>query len=274
VIVPTRNAFDYLHACIESLLNTDYPNFSITVCDNASNCKKTLDYLKKLEKSGIHIVRWPYPFNFSAINNLAVNRSTTELVCLVNNDIEAPNSDWLKEMVKQLLRENVGAVGAKLLWPNGMVQHSGIQLGLHGLAGHVGNNWLDTDTGYHDINQQTRSVSGVTAACLLVRRDDYISLGGLDEHAFPIAFNDVDFCLRLRESGKRIVISTDAKLIHAESATRGKDDIPPTRARLDREKSNLLYRWKEQLYADPYYNPNLNLDRYSHSGLAIPPRHL
>lgn len=274
LIVPTRDGLQYLKPCIDSLRRTDYPAFQICVVDNGSSCTETLAYLQAIEQAGVKVLRWPYPFNFSAINNVAVAQADSTLVCLVNNDIEAPDPGWLKAMVRQLMREGVGAVGAKLLWPNGMVQHAGVQLGLHGLAGHVGNNWHHDDVGYHHLATHVRSVSAVTAACLLVRRDDYLAVGGMDEQAFPVAFNDVDFCLRLRQSGRRIVITPEATLIHAESVSRGDDDLPPKRARLEREKARLWERWQSQLMNDPYYNPNLNLDRYSHSGLAIPPRHL
>ncbi len=273
LIVPTRDGLDYLRPCIESLRHTDYPAFTITVVDNGSSDADTLAYLADLEVQGVTVLRWPYPFNFSAINNAAVREADTDLVCLVNNDIEAPDPGWLKAMVRQLMRSGVGAVGAKLLWPNGMVQHAGVQLGLHDLAGHVGNNWHATDTGYHQIATYVRSVSAVTAACLLVRRADYLAVGGMDEHAFPVAFNDVDFCLRVRSAGHRIVWTPEVTLIHAESVSRGEDDLPPKRARLDREKARLWERWQDLLFNDPYYNPNLNLDRYSHSGLAMPPRY-
>ncbi len=154
-----------------------------------------------------------------------------------------------------------------------MVQHGGVQVGLSGHAGHIGNNWMDNDSGYCGINQIVRSASAVTAACLLMFRADYQRLGGLDEEAFPVLFNDVDLCLRLRADGKRVVWSPAARLIHAESASRGRDEQQNKRARFEREKSNLHARWGGILFRDPNYNPNLNLDQYSHAALALPPRH-
>ncbi len=273
LIVPTRDGIELLKPCIESLLRTDYPGLDICVVDNGSTCKHTLSYLKRLPSKGVRVLSWPYPFNYSAINNFAVNHADSEIIGLINNDVEALDATWLRAMVTQLMRDGVGAVGAKLLWKNRMVQHGGVQPGLHGLAGHVGNNWLDSDPGYCGINQVVRSASAVTAACLLIRKADYEQLGGLNEHAFPVAFNDVDLCLRLRASGKRIVWTPEAVLIHAESASRGADHSPEQRSRLEREKANLQARWGELLFRDPYYNPNLSLDQYSHTSLALPPRH-
>lgn len=274
LIVPTRDGIEFLEPCIESLLRTDYPEIDICIVDNGSTCEHTLSYLKSMSSRDVRVLSWPYPFNYSAINNFAVGYSNSEIIGLINNDVETIDPSWLKVMVTQLMRDGVGAVGAKLLWKNHMVQHAGVVLGLHGLAGHIGNNWLNTDPGYCGINQIVRSTSAVTAACLVIRRADYDQLGGLNENAFPVAFNDVDLCLRLRAIGKRIVWTPHARLIHAESATRGSDQLPEKRARLEREKANFFSRWGDELVNDPYYNPNLNLDQYSHTTLALPPRYL
>ncbi len=273
LVVPTRDGIDLLKPCIESLLRADYPALDIFVVDNGSTCQQTLAYLQQLPGRGVRVLSWPYPFNYSSINNFAVHRTGSEIIGLVNNDVEALDSTWLKAMVTQLMREGVGAVGAKLLWRNRMVQHGGVQVGLSGHAGHIGNNWMDNDSGYCGINQIVRSASAVTAACLLMFRADYQRLGGLDEEAFPVLFNDVDLCLRLRADGKRVVWSPAARLIHAESASRGRDEQLDKRARFERERSNLHARWGGNLHRDPYYNPNLNLDQYSHAALALPPRH-
>ncbi len=272
LIVPTRDGVSLLRNCIDSLMQTDYPNLSIWVMDNQSTDKETLDYLRHLESTGIPVLKWPYPFNFSSINNYAATATRADAIGLINNDIRALEPGWLKAMVRQLMRKGVAAVGAKLLWPNRMVQHLGVCLGLHGLAGHTGNQWMDSDAGYHQLNRITRTVSAVTAACLLVRREDYLAVGGMDENAFPVNFNDVDLCLRLGEKIGRVLITPEAVLEHAESATRGRDTQPEMLARLAREKSNLQQRWSHKIYNDPFYNSNLNLERYSHEGLAFPPR--
>lgn len=177
-------------------------------------------------------------------------------------------------MVSHLMRENVGAVGAKLIWPNGMVQHGGVVVGINGLAAHTGNQNTCDDAGYLAFNQVAREQSAVTAACLLVHRDVYEKLNGLEEHLFPVAFNDVDFCLRLRQLGCRIVWTPFAVLIHAESASRGKEDTPAKMSRARREQNNFISRWKDLLLDDPYYNPCLAGDYVSgpYGGLATPPR--
>jgi len=274
LIIPTRDKADLLRRCIDSIAGTDYPRLDIIVMDNDSAEPQALSYLEQLASRGGAVRVEPYPgtFNFSAINNRGVQLAEGELIGLINNDIEALDAGWLKAMVTHLLRPGVGAVGAKLLWPNGMVQHAGVVLGLHGLVGHIGNNWYRDDPGYFDYNRITRSVSAVTGACLLCRRADYLAVGGLNETDFPVNFNDVDFCLKLRRLGKRIVWTPDATLLHAESASRGKDKQPDRRSRLAREKDRFMQKWRHWIIDDPYYNPNLNLENYSHAGLAIPPR--
>ncbi len=272
LIIPTRDHLKLLQRCIESLLKTDYPHLEIIVIDNDSAEPDALAYLKQLKSKKIEVIQHPGVFNFSAINNHAVQHAKGRIIGLINNDIEAIDSGWLKAMVRHLLRPNVGAVGAKLLWPNGMVQHAGVVLGLHGLVGHTGNDWHKDDIGYFGYNQITHSVSAVTAACLLCYREDYLAVGGLDEKDFPVNFNDVDFCLKLRSIGKRIVWTPDAQLLHAESASRGGDDTPDRLGRLAREKNRLMQKWHQWITDDPYYNPNLNLDAYSYAGLAVPPR--
>jgi GT2 family glycosyltransferase len=208
------------------------------------------------------------------MNNRAVAAAKGRIVGLVNNDIEALHEGWLDEIVGQLLRPGVGAVGAKLIWPNAMVQHGGVVLGVGNVAGHFGNRLADGDWGDHGRNQLPLQVSAVTAACLFVRKSDYLAVGGMDEVAFPVTFNDVDLCLKLRARGQAIVWTPFAKLLHAESASRGKEDAPQQRARAQREVDMLRRKWGPVLLRDPAYHPSLNLDPHSHAfgGLALPPR--
>ncbi|SDX27180.1 Glycosyltransferase, GT2 family [Pseudomonas syringae] len=275
LIIPTRDQFALLQACIEGLLTaTDYPDMEIIVVDNQSSDPQTLTYLEQLSGRGVRVVPYPHAFNYSAINNYAISHATGELIGLINNDIEIIDAGWLKEMVSQLLRPGVGAVGAKLLWPNRMVQHGGVVVGVNGLAAHTGNNLEQQDAGYLGMNQITRRQSAVTAACLLLRKSVFDELEGLDEQAFPVAFNDVDLCLRIREKGLSLIWTPFAELIHAESASRGKDQTPEKRARGQREQQGFIDRWSQSGQSDPYYHPALSLDYLSgpYGGLAMPPR--
>lgn len=275
LIIPTRDQLGLLQACIDSILQfNDYPRLELIVVDNGSSERNTLSYLRKLQKQGVTVIDAPGQFNFARLNNLAVAQASGEVIGMINNDIQVLHTGWLQEMLSHLQQPTVGAVGAKLLWPNRMVQHGGIVLGPGHVAGHYGNLLADDDWGDHGRNQLTHQVSGVTAACLLMRKQDYLALGGMDEVAFPVAFNDVDLCLRLRQQGKAIVWTPFAKLLHAESASRGQEDTPQKRARAQREIEQLRQRWGETLLHDPAYHPSLNLDAHSHafSGLALPPR--
>lgn len=277
LIVPTRDQVGLLRTCIDGLLNnTDYPNLEIIVVDNQSSDPATLAYFETLPAQGVNVLPYPQPFNYSAINNYAAGQATGELIGLVNNDIEIIEAGWLKEMVSQLLRPNVGAVGAKLLWPNRMVQHGGVVVGVNALAAHTGNNLAQRDPGYLGMNQITRRQSAVTAACLLLRASVFEEINGLDERAFPVAFNDVDFCLRIQQLGLHLIWTPFAQLIHAESASRGKDHTPEKRARAGREQQGFIERWLPVSQNDPCYHPALSLDYLSgpYGGIAIPPRPL
>ncbi|MGE8043366.1 glycosyltransferase family 2 protein [Pseudomonas monteilii] len=275
LIIPTKDQLTLLRTCIEGLLSqTDYPDLEIIVMDNLSVVPETLDYLAELPSRGVQVIAHPYPFNYSEINNAAVRHATGQIIGLVNNDIEILHDGWLKEMVSQLLRPGVGAVGAKLLWPNRMVQHGGVVVGVNGLAAHAGNLLAEHDAGYLATNQLTRQQTAVTAACLLVHASVFQTLGGLDEVRYPVAFNDVDFCMRIRALGLKIVWCANAQLIHAESASRGKDIAPEKRARAQREQKHFTDRWFSKGEQDPFYHPALSHDYLSgpYGGLALPPR--
>lgn len=260
-LIPTRDRVDLLRPCIQGLLEqTDYPHLEIIVIDNGSSCPETLAYLNRVSRLGVRVLPYPQPFNFSTMNNLAVSHATGELVCLLNNDILIREAHWLKAMVRELLRPKVGAVGAKLLWPNTMVQHAGVVVGINGLAAHVGNDWSIHDLGYLGLNQVARCYSAVTGACLLLRRRDYQEFGGLDAVRFPVNFNDVDLCLRLRERGLKVVWTPQARLEHLESASRGHDAESAQAARARREQHSLRARCGGLEQADPAYHPALAHD--------------
>lgn len=275
LIIPTRDRVELLERCITTLQQyTPWADLEIMVVDNDSVQALTKTYFRKIAKQGVTILPVPGAFNFATLNNVAVNAARGEIVGLINNDIEALHTGWLEEMVSHLLSPGVGAVGAKLLWPNGMVQHGGVLLGVGNVAGHYGNRLADADWGDHGRNQLVQQVSAVTAACLFLRKADYLAVGGMDPVAFPVAFNDVDLCLKLRAQGKTIVWTPHARLLHAESASRGHEDTPQKRARAQRELEHLRQRWGHVLLHDPAYHPSLNLDPHSHAfgGLALPPR--
>jgi O-antigen biosynthesis protein len=190
----------------------------------------------------------------------------------LNNDIQAQSDDRLGEMLSRIVTEDVGAVGAQLLWPSGVVQHGGVVLGPNFAAAHAFNDRITGDNGYGDLLKVAHECSAVTAACLLTRRKDFIEVGGMDELRFPVNFNDVDYCLKLRALGKRVVLTPHAKLLHLESASRGADRSPDRKARFERELQNLRTKWADVLAADPFYSPLLSLDPIPYSALAYPLR--
>jgi GT2 family glycosyltransferase len=273
IVIPVRNKQPLLQACLESIAEAATAAAAdIMIVDNDSSELDMRDYLAQLAKSGTFVVSVPGPFNFARLNNIAAEKSDSELLCLLNNDILARDSQWLREMQSRIAESDVGAVGALLSWPNGVVQHGGVVLGPNFAATHAFNDRIDTDPGYGDLLRVAHECSAVTAACLLTRRSDFIAVGGMDEVRFPVNFNDVDYCLKLRGIGKRIVFTPHARLFHLESASRGADRSPEKAARFDRELRNLRSKWGEYLVRDPYYNPALSLDPVPFSALAWPPR--
>lgn len=253
IIIPTRDRADLLEACLSSVLDkTHYQAIEILVVDNQSVEAATQQCFQHYQGRGVRIIDYPKPFNYSAINNHAVAQAQGEVICLLNNDVELISADWLEEMLGLLLRPGIGAVGAKLLWPNEMVQHGGVVLGEGGLAGHYGNHLHDQDAGYMYRNQVTQQLSAVTAACLLLRKSDYLAVNGLNTFDFPVAFNDVDLCLKLQAKGLRNIWSAHAKFWHFESASRGKEDNPAKAARAYREAQALKRYWGNVLVNDPH----------------------
>ena len=262
VIVPTRDGLEILKPCIEGLIhNTNYKNLEVIVLDNGSKEPEILNYFEQLlQYSFIKIVRDDGPFNYSALNNHAVRESSGDLICLLNNDIEIIHDDWLSEMVSLAIRPEVGCVGAKLLYPDDTIQHAGVIMGLGGYAAHSHRGIGRHESGYFCRAQVRQNLSAVTAACLLVKREIYDAVGGLDE-SFKVAYNDVDFCLRVKHAGFNNIYTPYAELYHYESKTRGSDNTPNNQKRFDSEKELLLNRWPEVIGSDPAYNPNLTRSR-------------
>ncbi len=273
IIIPTKNAYELVKQCIESVREkTDYPNYEIIVVDNGSTERDTLDYLKSLRRSRItKILPLDVPFNYSQLNNHGVSRSSGDIIVLMNNDVEVITPNWMTEMVSLASRPDTGAVGAKLLYPDNRVQHAGVILGIGGVAGHAHKYSDRNDPGYFGRLSHRQNTSAVTAACLAIRKSVYLEVGGLDEDNLSVAFNDVDFCLRVREAGYKNVWTPFAELYHHESVSRGPENTREKQERFAREVAYMQKTWGRKLTSDPAYNPNLTLDAEDFS-LAFPPR--
>ncbi|MEJ2404298.1 MAG: glycosyltransferase [Candidatus Thiodiazotropha sp.] len=259
IIIPTRNGKVLLKQCIDSIRErTEYRNFNITVVDNQSDDPDTLSYLSELDgQAGVQVLRYDHPFNFSAINNFAVKQSQGELVCFMNDDIEVLSPGWLNEMVSQAARPEIGAVGARLWYPDGRLQHGGVVLGLGGVAGHAMKYTFRENRGYMGRSVLVQNYTAVTAACLLVRRDVFEQVQGFDEENLAVAFNDVDLCIRIYQQGYDNLWTPYAELYHHESASRGAEDTPEKQLRFSREAQYMLDKYGPLLERDPAYNPNL-----------------
>ncbi|TXK59855.1 glycosyltransferase family 2 protein [Alkalisalibacterium limincola] len=274
IIIPTRDRVDLLRTCVESVLErTDYPAFEVIIVDNQSREPETLAYLDEVVGDArVRVLEHDQAFNYSAINNHAVSTTDADVVCLLNNDIEVIEAGWLAELVARAVRPGVGAVGAKLLYPDDTIQHAGVVLGVMGVANHAFTGFSRDYPGHGGRARVAQCYSAVTGACLVVTRERYLAVGGLDE-ALAVAFNDIDFCLRLRASGFVNQWSPFATLYHHESATRGSDVAPEKAARFLGEVRLMETRWEFEIGHDPAYNPNLTLDA-SDFGFAFPPRGL
>ena len=267
ILIPTRNQAGLLRTCLESLTRiTDYPSYEILIVDNGSDEADALALLAAWEeRSNVRLIRAPGPFNYSALNNQAASIAQGDVLVLMNNDIEVLHPDWLTELTSQACRPDVGAVGAKLLYPDRTVQHAGVIVGTDtdshspDFVRHAHRGLAGEDSGYMSRAAVVQTLSAVTGACLAVRRDRYEAVGGLDETHLAVAFNDIDFCLRLEEKGLKTIWTPFATLIHHESVSRGKDKLPQNQERFQRERSYMLQRWGARLSSDPYYNANLSL---------------
>lgn len=273
LIIPTRDKLDLLRGCVDGLLRrTDYPALEIIIVDNNSEKQETLDYLERLaDDPRVRVIRDTRPFNYSALNNNAVAVAKGSIIGLINNDIEVIHPDWLTEMVGQVMRPQIGCVGAMLYYADDRIQHAGVICGLGGVAGHSHKFFPRQHPGYFGRLGLVQQLSAVTAACLLVRKSVYEQVGGLDEIAFTVAFNDVDFCLKVRDAGYINLWTPYAELYHLESASRGQEDSPEKIARFQSEMRMMKTRWAAILADDPAYSPNLTQD-FENFGFAFPPR--
>lgn len=263
IVIPTRNQVEHLQPCIESILTkTTYPEYEIIIADNDSDDPNTLFYLSNYQDDKrIRVVKTPGEFNFSQICNKAILQTDGELTCLLNNDTEIIDGSWLHEMVRHGLREEIGVVGAKLLFPHDHVQHCGIILGIYDIAGHAFKFLHKEDNGHIGRAKLVSAYSAVTGACMLFRRSIWQELGGLDERNLPISYNDVDFCLRAKEAGYRTILTPFATLYHKESISRGTETSAAHTLRFERESAYMRDRWKDIITRDPFYNPNLTREK-------------
>jgi len=262
LIIPTYNGYEITKQAIDSILEkTKYKNYEIILVDNNSNDPIALEYFEKLkEHSKITVLKYAKPFNYSAINNFAVEYAKGEVFGLVNNDIEVINEGWLEEMLQHALRKDIGCVGAMLYYPNDTIQHAGVIIGLGGVACHSHKNFNRGAIGYYSRLKVVQNISAVTAACLLVRKEVYQQVNGLNEEDLKVAFNDVDLCLKIQKAGYRNLWTPYAELYHHESISRGVEDTPEKKARFTSEINYMKKVWNTHEFNDPYYNINLTRD--------------
>ena len=269
VIIPTKDKVDLLNRCIQSIQNkTSYPNYEILVVDNLSEEANSINYLQTLGKTNnVRIIEYTKSFNFSAINNFAVSNSNGSIIVLLNNDTEIITSNWLEQLVSYASMPDVGAVGVMLYYPDNTIQHAGVILGIGGVAGHAYLGSPRGSSGQFNRLKLVQNLSAVTAACLAIEKRKYLEVGGLEEKELKIAFNDVDFCMKLLQEGYRNLWTPNVELYHYESASRGYEDTPEKKKRFEDEVLYMLKKWNGMLDFDPAYNPNLSLQ---HSNFKIP----
>ncbi len=254
IIIATRDRAELLGPCLEGLLQrTDYPEIEVVVVDNGSTAA---DALAVLERAGadprVRVLRSPGPFNWAALNNAGARQATGAVLVLLNNDTVVVEPGWLRELVAQAVRPEVGAVGAKLLYPDGTIQHAGVVLGRDGHAMHMWRGAADGVPGYMAELAVVREVAAVTGACLAIRKEVFARVGGCDAANLPVTWNDVDLCLRVRASGLRVIWTPHARLLHLEQASRGSDTTPENDTRFLREQAFMRERWGDAMRVDPF----------------------
>lgn len=263
LIIPNYEHKEDLEKCIHSVLSlSTYRNYEIVIIENNSQSNDIFEYYEQIKKDDrIRVVAWEEAFNYSAINNFGVTHARGEYVVLLNNDTEVIAPDWLQRLLGFAQREDVGAVGARLLYSDHSVQHAGVVIGFRGVAGHAFAHLPSTEVGYMNRAVATQNLSAVTAACLMMKKSLFEKIGGFEEQ-LAVAFNDIDLCLKIREQGYRIVYAPKAELYHHESLSRGDEDTDDKKARFSSEVMYCMNRWKRILTeGDPYYSPHLDLCR-------------
>lgn len=265
IIIPNKDHTDMLDRCLQSVKKSSYQNYEIIIVENNSEKEETFAYYKKIESDRIKVVYWKGIFNYSAINNFGVKASRGDYLVLLNNDVEVISEDWIEEMLSNCQRKDVGIVGAKLYYPDDTVQHAGIIVGIGGVAGNVFTGLPRKFSGYFHKASIQQDLSAVTAACMMVKRSVYENMNGLEEK-LQVAFNDVDFCLRVRSAGYLVVYDPYVELYHHESKTRGAENTKEKVRRFQSEIEYMRSHWLDLLKkGDPMYNPNLTLTKWDYS---------
>lgn len=260
IVVPTRDQVALLQTCVRGVLDrTRYPNLEIVVADNDSRNAATHAFLAEISADPrVRVVTWSYPFNYSAINNFAITKTRGSYLCFLNNDIEIIDKDWLCELMRYAVQPKAGAIGARLLYPDRTIQHAGVTVGIGNAAGHAHRGLPENAAGHFAHALVAHRAIAVTAACLVVRRDRFEAVGGFDEVALRIAYNDVDLCLKLHQAGFENYYVPRAVLIHHESKSRGLDMAPEHIERYRTELATLQARWGTETFCDPTHHPVLN----------------
>lgn len=259
IIIPTKNGIDLVKKCIESIRSkTTYSNYEIILVDNSSDDPASLKYFEELNASKIvNLINYPGIFNYAAINNFAVGHTSGEFLLFLNNDTEIITDDWIESMLEFAQLDDVGCVGAKLIYPNDKIQHAGVVIGLGGYAAHSHRGADRNDKGYLSSIEIIREYSAVTAACLMISKSKFIEVQKFDEINFPVAYNDVDLCLKCLDKGYKNIYTPFAELYHYESISRGEEDTPEKLLRFSKEKENFRLKWQKYIDLDPYYSINL-----------------
>lgn len=266
IVIPNKDEKETLKKCLESIWKkTSYPNYEIILVENNSTTQEIRDYYKELDgKKRVRVVYWDKEFNYSAINNFGISYAKGEYILCLNNDITVISPDWLEELLANCQRPEVGIVGARLYYPDNTIQHAGIVLGMGGCAGSLFVGLARSRGGYLHKAALQQDLSAVTAACFMVKKEVFEKVGGFEEK-LAVAFNDVDFCLKVRHAGYLVVYDPYAELYHHESKTRGYENTEAKKRRFQEEIEYMRCHWMPDILRDPYYNENLSLKASDYS---------
>ena len=265
VIIPNKDHVEDLEKCLASIAKQEYQNYEVIVVENNSEDEKTFEYYEKIKSDKVKVVIWDGEFNYSAINNYGVGFAAGEYLLFLNNDTEAMDKNLFDEMLSNCQRKNVGIVGAKLYYPDNTIQHAGVVVGIGGVAGNLFTKLPGEFTGYMHKADLQQNLSAVTAACMMAKKSVFEEVNGFTEE-LKVAFNDVDFCLKVREASYLVVYDPYAKMYHYESKSRGAEDTKEKIERFQREIAYMKERWSDILKkGDPMYNPNLTLRKQDYS---------